>query len=209
MKTKVGNLFNRPLVMGDPNLVRPPEILVETDLDNKIVALKERKKNELSDIVSASDSKVPITEDYFICPELEAFIVKYIKKGITQITDLSQLDDPNLGVINEDLFTEIITEVKPYCLIEKDVHAIKNPEKILSLQASNIGYLMFDTRYRYINHTDYYEQAVLNIEYAFQKDINVINNTLKAYMTALIVHKSLKSGRCTGIGYINLEVNDL
>ena len=44
MKTRVGNLFNRPLVMGDPNLVRPPEILVETDLDNKIVALKERKK---------------------------------------------------------------------------------------------------------------------------------------------------------------------
>lgn len=209
MKTRVGSLFNRPLVMGDPNLVRPPEILVETDLDNKIVALKERKKNELSDIVNASDSKIPSTEDYFTCPELEILVDKYLKKGLVQVTDFSQLDDPNFGIIDEDLFIEVITELKPYCVIEQDITPIKNPEKILSLQASNLYYLMMNNRYRYINRTDFYEEANLTIQYVFQKDIFPINTIPKAYMTMLLVHKSLKSGRCIGVGCINLMVNEL
>lgn len=54
MKTRVGNLFKRPLVMGDPNLVTGQEILVETNEDNQIVALKERKDNELSTIIAGS-----------------------------------------------------------------------------------------------------------------------------------------------------------
>lgn len=55
MKTRVGNLFKRPLVMGDPNLVTGQEILVETNEDNQIVALKEKGNSGLVDIVSGSD----------------------------------------------------------------------------------------------------------------------------------------------------------
>ena len=55
MKTRVGNLFKRPLVMGDPNLVTGQEILVETNEDNQIVALKERKDNGLVDIIPTGE----------------------------------------------------------------------------------------------------------------------------------------------------------
>lgn len=56
-KIKVGSLFKRPLVVGDPNLVTGNEILVDLDEDNKIASLKERTNEGLSDIVSQDSSE--------------------------------------------------------------------------------------------------------------------------------------------------------
>lgn len=53
-KKKVGNLYGRPLVEGDPNYIKNKEILVKKE--GKFVTLAERQRNELLTLSSISDT---------------------------------------------------------------------------------------------------------------------------------------------------------
>lgn len=50
MKTKIGELYNKPIVIGNPNKVNKDEILLKNDVGG--ITLSERKDGELEDITN-------------------------------------------------------------------------------------------------------------------------------------------------------------
>lgn len=210
MKTRVGNLFKRPLVMGDPNLVTGQEILVETNEDNQIVALKERKDNELSTIIaSSSEGEGGGSEYYCYSPELNSFIDKYKALGLPEYTSFEEFQDSNVR-LDETLFNQVVAELKPYCTITMDVVTTQDSEKLISIYSKNVIYQIVQCNYTYINHTDFYERVMINIQVVYTKDYSEVNPESVIYhMTHLSLYKDLQSNICTWACIRNLPVTGI
>lgn len=123
-KIKVGSLFKRPLVVGDPNLVTGNEILVDLDEDNKISSLKERTNEGLSDIVS-SDSG---SSDEIMT--FDKLVEKCKEMGVKEFTTLTS--SPEEGLLSQETYDKAINLLKPY-VNQYDLHNEVNPSNTGSL----------------------------------------------------------------------------
>ena len=131
MKTRVGNLFKRPLVMGDPNLVTGQEILVETNEDNQIVALKERKDNELSTIIAGSSEE----ESEKKKKPLDEFFQDLIAMGVKTFENVYSDPDITQSCISEEFRNQLLEYCKQYLMIVTDqLSLVRLPQTPLSIE---------------------------------------------------------------------------
>lgn len=153
-KIKVGSLFKRPLVVGDPNLVTGNEILVDLDEDNKIASLKERTNEGLSDIVSSdsgsSDDALNINETIpTIVSLIEPFLNEDHKGSGSQYNNTT-------WYLSQKEAHELKKQLIPYCSWadgqNQDISKTSSRvfTKLISVKgSSSIGCLMYLSWYQY------------------------------------------------------------
>lgn len=64
MKKKIGEIYNKPIVVGNPNEVNKDEILLKNDIGG--ISLSERKDGELKNITNTSSSTASLSPRCFI-----------------------------------------------------------------------------------------------------------------------------------------------
>lgn len=67
MKTKVGELYNKPIVIGNPNEVNKDEILLKNDVGG--ITLSERKDGELKDITNITPRCFILNKREVVCSQ--------------------------------------------------------------------------------------------------------------------------------------------
>lgn len=169
MKTRVGNLFKRPLVMGDPNLVTGQEILVETNEDNQIVALKERKDNELSTIIAgSSEGESGGSEEI----SLKNIIPQNVEQ--TEQLILSVIDDYCTSWIedfaDDKKYVVIFTEING---TTPQVHSIEDEDTLKEIAMDIYNGLPYDRNKYVIIQKEYREGDTKESVISYYKNLNI------------------------------------
>lgn len=180
-KIKVGSLFKRPLVVGDPNLVTCNEILVDLDEDNKISSLKERTNEGLSDIVSSDSGS---SDDTLNINEIIPTIINLIEPFLNEDhKGYGSYQDDNIWYLSQKEAHELKKYLIPYCSQcdgeNQEIRSLRTfnfTKKIKIKGSSSIGMLMY-LGFSYYNcyhlgdHAITYPMETINITFRMPDNI--------------------------------------